>query len=438
MTQRNRTYLKGKFETGDTPTQTDFSDKIDSQINILDDVTNGTSKATPVDADKLTLSDSAASDAIKTLSWANIKATLKTYFDTLYSTVTDAFSKGSDTLDDITDGSTYVKSQNDYTDAEKTNLGNQSGTNTGDQSAGDFNHDDLANITGTASEYNHPTDANMVVLGNTSGTNTGDMSDAEVKTAYENNANTNALTDAEKTVLGNTSGTNTGDQDISGKADKSNVLELDNTDSFTPDADYEPATKKYVDDNAGGGDFADGGEAGGADRSLGNTDNFDLSFLTNNTERITVKDDGDIIVNSGQIKMPNGSASAPSLSFSGDTDSGFYRSGNPNTFSIALGGASKYQFKSSQFIINPSIDVIIHSGNLSVGGGYIAGDTALDVSGATTQRPLSSDPSDPGAGNSVQWVSDGTGSGDAGDVMMKINVGGTTKTVTLVDYSTLS
>lgn len=33
------------------------------------------------------------------------------------------------------------------------------------------------------------------------------------------------------------------------KADKSNVLELDNTDAFTPDADYEPATKKYVDDN---------------------------------------------------------------------------------------------------------------------------------------------------------------------------------------------
>ena len=36
------------------------------------------------------------------------------------------------------------------------------------------------------------------------------------------------------------------------KADKTNVLELDNTTVFTPDADYEPATKKYVDDNAGG------------------------------------------------------------------------------------------------------------------------------------------------------------------------------------------
>lgn len=38
------------------------------------------------------------------------------------------------------------------------------------------------------------------------------------------------------------------------KADKSNVLELDNTTVFTPNTDYEPATKKYVDDNASGTD----------------------------------------------------------------------------------------------------------------------------------------------------------------------------------------
>lgn len=35
------------------------------------------------------------------------------------------------------------------------------------------------------------------------------------------------------------------------KADKTNVLELDNTTSFTPDQDFEPATKKYVDDSIG-------------------------------------------------------------------------------------------------------------------------------------------------------------------------------------------
>ena len=48
--------------------------------------------------------------------------------------------------------------------------------------------------------------------------------------------------------LGNLSGVNTGDQDLSALALSANVLELDNTTAFTPDADYEPATKRYVDD----------------------------------------------------------------------------------------------------------------------------------------------------------------------------------------------
>lgn len=43
-----------------------------------------TSKATPVDADSLALSDSAAANVLKKLTWANLKATAKTYFDTLY------------------------------------------------------------------------------------------------------------------------------------------------------------------------------------------------------------------------------------------------------------------------------------------------------------------------------------------------------------------
>jgi len=60
----------------------------------------------------------------------------------------------------------------------------------------------------------------------------------------------NYMTDAEKTNLSNQSGTNTWDQDLSWLALKSNVLELNNTTAFTPDSDYEPATKKYVDDNA--------------------------------------------------------------------------------------------------------------------------------------------------------------------------------------------
>jgi hypothetical protein len=41
-------------------------------------------KSTPVDGDLFPILDSAASNVLKNLTWANVKATLKTYFDTLY------------------------------------------------------------------------------------------------------------------------------------------------------------------------------------------------------------------------------------------------------------------------------------------------------------------------------------------------------------------
>ncbi len=47
-------------------------------------INGATAKTTPVDADFVGLMDSAASNILKKLSWANIKATLKAYFDTLY------------------------------------------------------------------------------------------------------------------------------------------------------------------------------------------------------------------------------------------------------------------------------------------------------------------------------------------------------------------
>jgi hypothetical protein len=53
-------------------------------LNDLTDVNIGLSITTPVDADDLLIQDSAGLDIWKKLSWANLKATLKTYFDTLY------------------------------------------------------------------------------------------------------------------------------------------------------------------------------------------------------------------------------------------------------------------------------------------------------------------------------------------------------------------
>tara|TARA_B100000214_G_scaffold318027_1_gene252142 strand:+ start:5309 stop:6043 length:735 start_codon:yes stop_codon:yes gene_type:complete len=61
--------------------------------------------------------------------------------------------------------------------------------------------------------------------------------------------------------------------------------------------------------------------------------------------------------------------------------------------------------------------------------------TELHIDGALTLNEKSSDPSDPAEGQSVLWMSDGTGTGDDGDILMKITAGGVTKTVTLVDFS---
>jgi hypothetical protein len=76
-------------------------------------INGATSKATPVDADQVGLMDSAASNVLKKLSWANIKATLKTYFDTLY----------------------------------PSGSGTSTGTNTGDQTS-------IVGISGTFSQFN--------------------------------------------------------------------------------------------------------------------------------------------------------------------------------------------------------------------------------------------------------------------------------------------
>lgn len=53
-------------------------------------------KATPVDADTFGLSDSAAGGLLKEVTWANIKATLKTFFDGLYAAASHALSAHSD------------------------------------------------------------------------------------------------------------------------------------------------------------------------------------------------------------------------------------------------------------------------------------------------------------------------------------------------------
>ncbi len=211
---------------------------------------------------------------------------------------------------------TFTSSQAANIDAtDITNLGNLSGVNTGDQdlstlatktALGDSTaqvRSEIPDVSGFLTSETDPTftssqaaniDATDITnLGNLSGVNTGDqdLSTLATKTALGDStaqvrseipdvsgfltsetdpaftSSQAANIDADDiTNLSNLSGVNTGDQDLSTLALKTNVLELDNTTAFTPDADYEPATKKYVDDNAGSGsatysvgDFAQGG-----------------------------------------------------------------------------------------------------------------------------------------------------------------------------------
>lgn len=125
---------------------------------------------------------------------------------------------------------------------------------------------DADDIDDTSTTNKFVTSSDITKLSNLSGTNTGDqdlsgyLTSATAASTYEplKGADDNYVTDAEKVVIGNTSGTNTGDQDLSTLALKTNVLELDNTDAFTPVGDYHPATKKYVDDAiVGGGSYTD-------------------------------------------------------------------------------------------------------------------------------------------------------------------------------------
>lgn len=62
-------------------------DALDTKVADME-VHAATGKTTPVDADEIGLMDSAASFVQKKLTWANLKATLKTYFDTLYVALT--------------------------------------------------------------------------------------------------------------------------------------------------------------------------------------------------------------------------------------------------------------------------------------------------------------------------------------------------------------
>lgn len=123
----------------------------------------------------------------------------------------------------------------------------------------------------------------------------------------------------------------------------------------------------------------------------------------------------------------------PRIKIDGITDSHpgleFYENGTRKWIIFNNYGDDSLDFKT-----NSDTRMVINQDG-TVGIGTQSPATELHINGALTLSEKSSDPSNPSEGQSVLWMSDGTGTGDDGDILMKITAGGTTKTVTLVDFS---
>jgi len=137
-------------------------------------------------------------------------------------------------------------------------------------------------------------------------------------------------------------------------------------------------------------------------------------------------------------------------------------SDNAGNISLASGGAikwgsvSKITWSSSKVQIDrlevPSPltwGALSPGGNVVVSNDIAVGASTFDLTGnlavvgairapaansSTLVMTQIAEPSDPADEHSVMWCSNGTGTGDVGDIMLKIQHGGVVKSTTLVDF----
>ncbi|CAB4183394.1 hypothetical protein UFOVP1439_20 [uncultured Caudovirales phage] len=183
-TQSSVLALTSGTNTGDGSTPPETVSTIGTLIS------GATLKNPPIDADSIGLSDSVASNVLKKLTWANVKAALKTYFDTLY----------------------------------PSGSGTSTGSNTGDQTS-------IVGISGTKAQFDTAvSDGNILYVGDVTSnvTHTGDVTGS------------GALTIDPTAITGKTIATAVGgdyvlisDTSASGQLKKALVSDLAGSGSFT-------------------------------------------------------------------------------------------------------------------------------------------------------------------------------------------------------------
>lgn len=126
------------------------------------------------DADGVVVGDASdASEAAKYITWANLKTSIGTYITGLSS----YFNKSTETLDDITAGSTNKH----FTSTDETKLDGIEASATADQTGAE-----IKSLYEAEADTNAFTDADHSKLDGIEASATGDQSDAEIETAYNN------------------------------------------------------------------------------------------------------------------------------------------------------------------------------------------------------------------------------------------------------------
>lgn len=133
--------------------------QLTNATNIGTAINGATTKTTPVDADTIPLVDSADSNLLKKLSWANIKATLKAYFDNLYNNYVHPNHTGDVTS--VADGATTIANNAVNNDkladmGASTIKGNNAGSTGNPMDLSPSQVRTLLNVAYGANNYTHP------------------------------------------------------------------------------------------------------------------------------------------------------------------------------------------------------------------------------------------------------------------------------------------